>query len=98
MAWRLDVICEDGPVYVESARHLEAGRFEQAFTTGNLRLNVFTAVLMLLHRLGLDWTTAGEAWGVLTSSLVVLPLFGGPLTSIRRARRAHTSRAFDCSM
>jgi hypothetical protein len=41
-----------------------------------MRLNPFPIVLAMLHRAGLDWEPAGEAWSLLMSSLVVLPLFG----------------------
>ena len=33
-------------------------------------------MLVVLHRLGLDWEVAGSLWGVLMGAAVVLPLFG----------------------
>jgi hypothetical protein len=76
MTWKLDVICEDGPVYVTAARHLEVGQLQTAFRTGNLGLNLYPVVLALLHQSGLDWVLAGRLWGMLMASLVVFPLFG----------------------
>jgi hypothetical protein len=39
-------------------------------------LNLYPAILVLVHRGGLDWETAGIVWGVGIASLVVLPLYG----------------------
>ena len=41
-----------------------------------MNLNIYPVILMVLNRLGLSWETGGMIWGVLISSLVVLPLFG----------------------
>ena len=76
MAWRADVICEDGPVYIAAAKALEQGNFDLGFNLSNLGLNTYPVVLMQLHKLGLDWFLAGRLWGLLMSTLVVLPLFG----------------------
>lgn len=74
MAWKLNVICTDAIFYIHHAQALENGDFDRAFAA--IHLNVFPAVLMVLHRLGLDWELAGKLWGVAMSTLVVLPLFG----------------------
>jgi hypothetical protein len=73
-AIRLPCLCIDGAVYVNMARDLEAGNFRVALIEGEL--NVYPVILMLLHRLGLAWETAGAVWGVIISSLVILPLWG----------------------
>jgi hypothetical protein len=67
-------ICPDGVMYIRLAAALEEGRFREAFE--GLNLNLYPPILMLLHVLGLSWETAGRLWGVLISSLVILPLFG----------------------
>ena len=55
-------------------RNLEAGHLRAAFR--QMALNVYPVILLLLHRLGLDWELAAMLWGVVVSSLVVLPLWG----------------------
>jgi 4-amino-4-deoxy-L-arabinose transferase-like glycosyltransferase len=72
-AWRLDGICPDGVAYVQMAQALERGDLEHAF---RLQLNVYPAILAALHQLGLSWEIGGRVWGLLVSTLVVLPLFG----------------------
>ena len=74
VALRTPSICIDGAVYVNSARALEAGNFHVALMEG--AINLYPVILMLLHRLGLEWEVAGALWGVTISSLVVLPLWG----------------------
>jgi hypothetical protein len=76
MAWKVDTLCEDGAVYIEAARHLERGDYDQAFHGTILGLNLYPVILMVLHRLGLEWLLAGKLWGTLLSTLVVLPMFG----------------------
>ncbi|HVX59599.1 MAG TPA: glycosyltransferase family 39 protein [Pirellulales bacterium] len=73
-AWKLDTLCKDGVFYVELAEGFLRGDVEAGF--GRLRLNTYPPILALLHRCGLDWEQAAEGWGVLISSLAVLPLFG----------------------
>jgi hypothetical protein len=74
MIFRLPIICIDGPIYVNYARALEAGNYRGALMEG--AVNIYPIILMLLHRLGLAWETAGAIWGVTMSCLVVLPLWG----------------------
>jgi hypothetical protein len=74
MVLRIPGICPDGVLYVNIARNLEAGHLRAAFQ--NMALNIYPVILMLLHRLGLDWELAATLWGVAISSLVVLPLWG----------------------
>jgi hypothetical protein len=74
MALRIPGICPDGVLYVNIARNLEAGQLRAAFQ--EMALNIYPVILLLLHRLGLDWELAATLWGVLISSLVVLPLWG----------------------
>ena len=74
MAWRIDAVCDDGYYYISVADSLERGDFDTAFYY--LHLNVYPVVLLVGHRLGLDWIVAGKLWGVLVGSLTVLPLFG----------------------
>ena len=73
-ALRIPCICIDGPVFVNSARALEAGDFRSASLEG--ALNLYPAILAGLHRLGLEWEIAAALWGIVISSLVVLPLWG----------------------
>ena len=79
MALRIPGICPDGVVYVNIARNIEAGDLRAAFH--EMAMNIYPVILVLLHRLGLDWDLAARIWGVVVSSLVVLPLWGW----IRRA-------------
>ena len=74
MAWKLRGVCPDAVFYIQVSDSLEQSRFEDAFQ--RLQFNVFPVILMLLHRLGLPWETAGAWWGVLISSCTVLPLWG----------------------
>ncbi|MEX0704417.1 MAG: glycosyltransferase family 39 protein [Planctomycetales bacterium] len=74
MAWRLGVVCNDGYYYIRMAAAIEAGDFEQALAY--LNLNVYPPILAALHRLGLEWESAGKLWGAIASSLAVLPMFG----------------------
>jgi 4-amino-4-deoxy-L-arabinose transferase-like glycosyltransferase len=73
MTWRLDVICPDATLYISMGEALERGDVATAFS---LQLNIYPVILAGLHRLGLSWEMAGRLWGMLASTLVVLPLFG----------------------
>jgi hypothetical protein len=74
MACRITSVCPDGVLYIRAAKALEAGDFREAFR--EMSLNTYPAILMLLHRTGLDWELGAALWGVVISSLVVLPLWG----------------------
>jgi hypothetical protein len=74
MAWRIPSLTPDSAVFIRSAQALEAGDLRSATT--EIELNTYPWILMLLHRAGLGWEPAGVLWGVMISSLVVLPLFG----------------------
>jgi hypothetical protein len=74
MSLRITSICPDGMIYVTAAKALEAGNWKSA--SGEMSLNIYPAILTVLHRLGLDWELAASLWGVTVSSLVVLPLWG----------------------
>jgi len=74
MALRIPGVCPDGVLYIHLAKALEAGDLHGGFQ--EMSVNTLPAILMLLHRAGLEWETAGMLWGVAISSLVVLPLFG----------------------
>ncbi len=72
-AWRLPAVCDDAYYYLHVADSLDKGRFARAMEY--LNLNVYPMVLSGLHRLGLDWIFAAKFWGVLTGTVLVLPLF-----------------------
>jgi len=74
MAWRIPSLTPDSVVFIRSAQALEAGDLHSA--AADIGLNTYPWILMLLHRAGLGWESAGVLWGVVISSLVVLPLFG----------------------
>ncbi|MEX2120869.1 MAG: glycosyltransferase family 39 protein [Pirellulales bacterium] len=74
MAYKLDVLCRDGVFYIQLAEAFAAGDLEGGLD--GMRLNLYPLILLELHRAGLDWELGGKCWGVLVSSLVVLPLFG----------------------
>jgi hypothetical protein len=74
MTLRIPSICPDGVLYIHLAQAIEAGDLRTALN--DMSLNIYPVILMLLHRLGLDWETAAALWGVTISSLVVLPLWG----------------------
>lgn len=76
MAWKVEAVTEDGPIYIYSAMQLARGDLEAAFRHCNLGLNLYPVVLWGLHELGLPWELAGETWGTLMAALVVLPMFG----------------------
>lgn len=76
MAWKVDILTEDGPIYIYAAMQMERGNLEAAFRDGNLGLNLYPVVLRGLHALGLPWELSGRLWGTLVATLVVLPMFG----------------------
>ncbi len=61
MALRIPGICPDGVLYINIARNLEAGNLRAAFH--QMALNVYPVILVLLHRLGLDWEAGRDALG-----------------------------------
>jgi hypothetical protein len=73
MACKLDVICNDGTLYIQMAEAWEHGNLPVA---QGMPLNVYPFVLLGLHWLGLPWELAGKVWGVTAATLVVLPMFG----------------------
>src|SRR4051794_7311668 len=74
MAARVDVLCPDGVFYICVADALEQGNIEQGLAPTHL--NTYPLALAALHHAGVPWETAGKFYGVLLSTLVVLPLFG----------------------
>lgn len=74
MATKLASLCPDGVLYIHLAQALEQGDLKGGLE--GIRLNVYPPLLIGLNRLGLEWDVAGKYWGVLISSLLVLPLFG----------------------
>src|SRR5580700_2705533 len=73
VACKLSAICDDGYSYLHVADALERGRLDQALEY--LNVNIYPIILMGLHKLGLEWTTAGKLWGVLIGTAIALPLF-----------------------
>jgi hypothetical protein len=73
-AWKIGGICPDGVLYVQLAKALEQGAPGEALA--RINLNLYPVVLMLVHGCGLDWELGAKIWGVVISSLVVLPLYG----------------------
>ena len=74
LACMLEAVCSDGHFYIAVADALDRGDINAAFSY--LNMNVYPAVLLLLHRTGLDWIVAAKLCGVLLGSLTVMPLFG----------------------
>jgi 4-amino-4-deoxy-L-arabinose transferase-like glycosyltransferase len=74
MAVRIPSVCPDGVIYIHAAEALEAGDWHAALK--DMSLNIYPVILLLLHHIGLGWELAASLWGVLISSLVVLPLWG----------------------
>lgn len=74
MAWRLPSVCPDGVLYIHLAQAIEAGNWRAALE--GMNLNLYPFLLAELHGFGLGWETAAGLWGVMISSLVVLPLWG----------------------
>jgi 4-amino-4-deoxy-L-arabinose transferase-like glycosyltransferase len=74
MALRIPSVCPDGVLYIHLAQAIDAGDWQSGFR--DMALNVYPLILVALHRLGLDWELAAGLWGVMVSSLVVLPLWG----------------------
>jgi 4-amino-4-deoxy-L-arabinose transferase-like glycosyltransferase len=74
MAMRIPSVCPDGVLYIHLAQAIEAGDWRSGFR--DMNLNIYPLILTVLHRLGLDWELAAGLWGVMVSSLVVLPLWG----------------------
>lgn len=74
LALKLTVLCPDAVFYIEMAQSLERGEVTSAVE--GFHFNVFPHILVLLHRAGCDWESAGKWWGVCCASLTILPLFG----------------------
>ncbi len=74
VASRAESLCPDGVLYLSIAEALERG--DLAGGLHQMHLNTFPAILVTLHRAGIPWEATGKVWGVLISTLVVLPLFG----------------------
>jgi len=74
MAWQLRYVCDDAYYYFTLADALQAGDWDWAFQY--LNVNVYPAILAVVQSTGLDWVSAGKLWGVIASSLLVLPLYG----------------------
>ncbi len=74
MAWKIDVLCNDGALYVQIAQQLEKGDYRRGFQ--ELGLNAFPLMLYMANRVGLDCIQAGQLGNVLFAAAVVLPLFG----------------------
>jgi hypothetical protein len=74
MVLRVGGICPDAVLYIDLAKSLEAGDLHAGLR--EMRLNTFPVILMVLHRVGLDWVTGGQLWNIAVASLVVLPLYG----------------------
>lgn len=74
MALRIPSVVPDGVLYIQLAKALDAG--DLAHGIEGMGLNTYPLILMLMHRTGLDWESAGVVWGVVIASLVVLPLYG----------------------
>ena len=75
MAGKIGGLCPDAVVYIHIAQSYEQGKLLED-KHNRFALNVYPAILAVLHRTGIDWETAGKLWGVVISSLTVLPLYG----------------------
>ncbi len=71
---QISSVCPDGVLYIRLAKALHEGHYQEAFE--GMKLNIYPMILLVLYRLGLSWETGGMLWGLLMSSLVVLPLYG----------------------
>ncbi len=68
-------VCPDAVEYLETVELLQRGDYRQGLEY--LNLNVYPAVLLVLHKLaGQWWIIAAGAWSVTMSVLAVLPLYG----------------------
>ena len=74
VALKTQAVCADGTIYIRLATALGQGDLQGAME--EMRLNTYPVVLLGLHRLGFDWAVGGKLWGVVLSSLLVLPMFG----------------------
>jgi hypothetical protein len=74
MAWKLHGLCPDAVLYIQIGEAWDHGQLEEGLKP--VRLNLFPFVLTAMHHAGLPWELAGKLWGVLISSLTVLPLYG----------------------
>ncbi len=75
MAGRVTAVCPDGVVYFRMAGELERAQLDSQ-DAGRLQFGTYPVALATLHRLGLESEAAAKIYGVLLSSLAVLPLFG----------------------
>ncbi len=67
---------DDSYYYIHVARILGEGDYSYRGAFYYLGLNIYPAILLFLHRMGLDWLHAGMLWGVTISAFTVLPLYG----------------------
>jgi hypothetical protein len=74
MAWKIGTVCDDAHYYMHIADALGKGDYAQAFSY--LNLNIYPVILLIVHGFGFEWIIAGKVWGVLITSLTVLPMYG----------------------
>lgn len=74
MAWRLDVISRDGAYFIRAARAFAIGDRNSAFAYAGF--NIYPPILAGLAQIFGDYEIAAKFWGVVTSTLTVLPLWG----------------------
>ena len=74
MALKLNTICRDGVFYIQLGQDLDQGNLQRALDL--YHFNLYPTMLMLLHRLGLDWEVAGRWLGVVMSTALLFPLLG----------------------
>jgi len=74
MAQRIDGVCPDGAFHLGKAQQVEQNTTRAP--RDGYDFNVYPLIISAWHRTGLEWETAAKVWGVLSGSLVVLPLFG----------------------
>ncbi len=67
-----DPIRGDSVYYIHTAQTLEDGDFANAFYY--IGPNLYPVILLTLHKLGLSYELAGKMWGILVSTLTLLPL------------------------
>lgn len=74
IAVKCPVVGTDATLYIKLAKVIDQGDLPGGLSA--MQLNTFPVILATLHRVGFDWESGGRWWGVVISSLAVLPLFG----------------------
>ncbi len=74
IATKCSSVCPDATLYINIAKKIDNGQWDTKAISP--RYVAYSSVIAMMHRVGFDWETGARCWGIVISSLAVLPLFG----------------------